>query len=122
MSEHDLQKQIIAYLRLRKFLCFETDVMDGLKFFSPKDSRRFAFIKHHNDMGYIKGQPDLIILLPIGNALFVEVKTAKGRQSDEQKEFQRRVESLGFNYLIWRSVDDAVLWSKKILQNDFSCG
>lgn len=107
MSEHDLQKQIIAYLRLRKFLCFETDVMDGLKFFSPKDSRRFAFIKHHNDMGYIKGQPDLIILLPIGNVLFVEVKTSKGRQSPEQKAFQERVESLGFNYVIWRSVEDA---------------
>jgi len=36
----------------------------------------------------------------------IEIKTAKGRQTEEQKNWQRAVERAGGTYLLWRSVDD----------------
>lgn len=62
-------------------------------------------------MGLMAGFPDLLVglcdiegwpLPPIG----IEVKTAKGRQSDAQKDAQRMFESLGWIYRFCRSVDD----------------
>lgn len=110
--EHNIQYDIVSYLRLNRILCIETDAMSGLQFFPPKDGRRFAFIKHHEKMGYEKGQADLMLLLKGGKCIFVEVKTKTGRQSDEQKKFQEAVELLGFRYFIWRNIDDAVSFVK----------
>ena len=100
VSEHDIQKAIVTYLRLKKVNVIETDVMSGVQFFSHKDPRRFAFIKHHKDMGYVKGQSDLILILR-NKTVYVEVKTPKGKQSKEQKDFQSYVERLGHQYFIW---------------------
>lgn len=55
--------------------------------------------------GVLAGFSDLIIIAQ-GNALFVEVKTAQGKQSPKQKVFQDAVERLGFQYSVCRSVDD----------------
>ena len=109
MSEHKLQYAIVEYLKLRHITVLSTDVMSGLAYFSHKDPRRFAYINHQKKMGYIVGQSDLIILHK-GKAYFAEIKTVKGKQSTEQKEFQALVESLGHEYLIWRSLDDVINW------------
>ena len=97
-EDHNIQGAIVQYLRLRGFEVFA--IPNG----GRRDAVTGAKLKAE---GVSAGAADLIILLPIGNVLFVEVKTAKGRQSPEQKAFQERVESLGFNYVIWRSVEDA---------------
>ena len=97
-EEHNIQVAIVQYLRLRGFEVFA--IPNG----GRRDAVTGAKLKAE---GVTAGAADLIILLPIGNVLFVEVKTAKGRQSPEQKAFQERVESLGFSYVIWRSVEDA---------------
>lgn len=108
-KEHGEQKAIVEYLRLKKILVIQTDVMSGLQFFSHKDSRRFTFIAHHKNMGYEKGQSDLILIIPV-KTIFVEVKTLKGYQSASQIKFQKNVESLGHDYFIWRSLDDCIKW------------
>lgn len=97
-EEHNIQVAIVQYLRLRGFEVFA--IPNG----GRRDAVTGAKLKAE---GVTAGVADMIILLPIGNVLFVEVKTAKGRQSPAQKAFQERVESLGFNYVIWRSIDDA---------------
>lgn len=97
-EEHNIQVGIVQYLRLKGFEVFA--IANG----GRRDAVTGARLKAE---GVKAGVADLEILLPLGNVLFVEVKTAKGRQSPEQKAFQERVESLGFNYVIWRSVDDA---------------
>lgn len=101
-EEHNIQVGIVRYLRLRGFEVFA--IPNG----GRRDAVTGARLKAE---GATAGVADLEILLNNGKSVFVEVKTEKGRQSDEQKEFQRRVEKLGFEYLIWRSVDDAVKWS-----------
>lgn len=96
--EHDIQVGIVNYLRLKKIFCFA--VPNG----GLRNLKTAAFLKKE---GATAGVSDLIILLP-QRCLFVEVKTKTGRQSEEQKNFQQEVEKLGFEYLIWRSLDDAI--------------
>lgn len=55
--------------------------------------------------GLMAGVSDLIVLLP-NVALFVEVKTTEGRQSDKQKDFESIVTGLGFKYFLVRSLED----------------
>jgi hypothetical protein len=40
--------------------------------------------------------------------LYIETKTEDGRQTPEQKEFQKAVESQGYQYTICRSVDEFI--------------
>jgi len=53
--------------------------------------------------GLMRGASDLIVVLP-STALFMECKTEIGVQSEAQKSFQERVQSLGFKYHIFRSL------------------
>lgn len=55
----------------------------------------------------IPGEPDLTLFTNSGQTIFIEIKTAKGRQSTKQRHFQKVVEGYGFRYIIMRSVDDA---------------
>lgn len=57
-------------------------------------------------MGLTSGVSDTIVILPSGKLIFVEFKNSKGVQSANQKEFQKRVESLGYTYLIIRSLEE----------------
>lgn len=57
--------------------------------------------------GLVAGVSDLILLVPRGGfgSLCIEVKTEKGRQSPEQKEWQRKAEMAGNKYIICRDVE-----------------
>lgn len=55
--------------------------------------------------GVVSGVSDLIIVKQ-NEIIFVEVKTETGKQSKEQKEFQKKVEKLGFKYLLVRSLEE----------------
>lgn len=65
-------------------------------------------------MGLTSGVSDTIVILPSGRLIFVEFKNSKGVQSANQKEFQKRVESLGYTYLIVRSLEQF----KEIIEKD----
>lgn len=54
-----------------------------------------------------KGTPDICGILTGGFALFIETKSATGRQSKEQKAFQAMVERFGGCYVLARSVEEA---------------
>ena len=102
--EHDIQTDIIQYLRLNRIFVFS--VPNG----GLRNLKTAAFLKKE---GATAGVSDLIVLLR-GEVVFVEVKTAKGRQTPEQKKFQEAVELLGFRYLLWRSLDDAIKFVREI--------
>lgn len=51
----------------------------------------------------MSGFSDIIILLPTPSTIFLELKAEKGIQTDNQKEFQRRVESMGHKYYLCKS-------------------
>lgn len=60
--------------------------------------------------GVLPGASDLILLHPSGeyHGLCIEMKTPQGRQQETQKEFQRRVEAVGYKYAICRNFDSFV--------------
>jgi hypothetical protein len=70
-----------------------------------------------------KGAAD-IFALPLGSAiggiqivpLWIETKAGANGQSEEQKSFQRHVESLGHRYIVARSSDDVLQILKEIKQ------
>lgn len=106
-GEHTLQERVVEVLRRHWCIAIDTDVMDALKW-SPSDLARIKYIKHHKARGYTNGQPDIVLLMPRGRCVLVELKEQKyGRQSDEQKAYQTAAENLGYEYYIWRSVADA---------------
>lgn len=59
-------------------------------------------------MGIRAGVADINILLPGPRIAFLELKTAKGRLSLEQRAFRDDVERLGCAYAMARSVDEAL--------------
>lgn len=57
--------------------------------------------------GLVSGVSDLIIIQP-NRCVFVELKIDNGKQSDKQIEFQKKVELLGFEYYIIRSLEEFI--------------
>lgn len=67
--------------------------------------------------GVVPGVSDLIFMYPSKgyHALCIEMKTKKGKQSKEQKIWQVEVQSLGYKYVICRSIDDFMKEVKEYL-------
>ena len=101
MSEDQLQQQIVIW--------FKNELQrhgKGFIFSVPNGgSRNPIEAKKLKATGATAGVSDLIVLLPGAKTLFVELKTEKGIQSDNQKEFAERVEVLGYKYLLIRSLE-----------------
>lgn len=56
--------------------------------------------------GLVSGAADLALFIPNEqyHGLFIEMKTAAGRQSAKQKQWQAAVEKAGYKYVICRSL------------------
>lgn len=55
------------------------------------------------------GEADIeIVLAPIGRVLYLEAKTGNATQSEAQKGFQDYMESVGAQYHVFRSVEEAL--------------
>jgi hypothetical protein len=92
-SEENIQKEIINYCKLNKILIFCV----------PNEATRnnSKFI----GMGVLAGVSDLVLILE-NKVIFVELKTHKGTQSENQKDFESSVLELGHQYIIIRSIDE----------------
>ena len=75
-------------------------------------SRNVIEAKKLKATGTLRGASDLIVNFP-NKVVYIEVKTDVGVQSDAQKDFQSRIEDLGFDYHIVRSLED---FNNKIMQ------
>lgn len=79
----------------------------------------------HKAEGTVPGVPDLILFMPAYpglcfsyitskwtevHGLGIELKTSKGRQSQQQKDFQRMFEAAGYAYVVIRSFDEFRLY------------
>lgn len=98
-AESHFQIQVVRTLRLAGFLVFS--VPNGQRL----SLSRAALAKQE---GLLAGVSDLVVVLPAGRVVFVELKSphGKGRQSPAQKDFQARVEVLGHEYQLWQNWDD----------------
>lgn len=97
--EEALSLQICDLLRLR-----------NIYFFHPANEgkRGFGAVRSFHNNGGRAGVADLVLLLDGGRCVFVELKADKNKQRKSQVEFENTVRALGFEYYVWRSVEDAV--------------
>ena len=58
-------------------------------------------------MGVVPGVPDICLTLPDGRSAYLEIKSAKGVLSPEQRAFRARCEATGIPYAVVRSSAEA---------------
>lgn len=74
-----------------------------MQFNNPKSQVQGQMLKAQ---GMISGVSDLAFIRADGRAVFIELKTEKGRQSEEQKWWQSVIEANKGQYHIVRSLDE----------------
>jgi len=100
----------------------QADFFEKVKIFFPTIPEKLLFAvpnggnrdpreaKRMKQQGVKRGVADVILLIPKKGyaSLCIEFKTENGKQSDEQKEFQRQAEICGNKYVVVRSVANAI--------------
>lgn len=125
-EEHNIQAACVRWFNL------QWPEYRGLLFAVPNGGARSkATAGKLKAEGVVAGVADLILLVPryrdkmtednpvvidTTHALCIEMKTAKGRQSPEQKEWQAKVEEHGYKYAVCRSLDEFIKTINNYLQ------
>jgi hypothetical protein len=103
-SENLLQAEI--YKWYHNNYCLKTSENRGLIFSIPNGGTRNKLeALTLKSTGLLKGASDMVLIFPNGKLIFLELKIEKGIQSEEQKEFENRVNKLGFEYYLIRTLD-----------------
>ena len=101
-EEHNIQCACV------RWFAYQHPELRGLLFAVPNGGARSkATAGMLKAEGVVAGVADLILLVPKqwAFALCIEMKTAKGRQSPEQKQWQTKVEDHNYRYVICRSLE-----------------
>jgi len=104
MTEKEIQNEIIRTFGTRSDMRIWRMNVGAAKF---ADGRAVQF--------GVPGQADLTGILPGGRRLEIEVKSATGRQSKDQKRYQKMIERYDGLYILARSVDDVWAVLQKFL-------
>ena len=98
IEEHRIQRQIVEYLLMNRVETFA--IPNG----GHRDVATAMVLKRE---GVRRGIADLVVLGK-NKTYFVEIKTAKGKQSIYQKNFEEIINKTNVcEYMVWRSIDDA---------------
>lgn len=102
LSEHAIQSQLIHELtfRLRPEIVRYAIPNGGLR--NPRVAQQLKA------EGLLPGMPDLGFAMEAGRTSWIEMKTSKGGLSDYQWGVRRRLEALGHQWAMARSVDEAL--------------
>lgn len=102
-EEHRLQTACVTWFRYQYNRYYHNlfAVPNG----GRRDKETGAMLK---DEGVLRGVADLILLKSNAHygALLIEMKTEKGKQSPNQREWQEKIEKDGYKYVICRSKED----------------
>lgn len=105
-EEADIQSEFFKKVKL-----FFPHIPEKLIFAVPNGgSRNKIEAANLKRQGVKAGIADVILLIPKKGfaCLCLEFKTKTGRQSAEQKEFQKQAENCGSKYIVVRSVKEAI--------------
>jgi hypothetical protein len=98
-KESELELAICHFLRINRVFFWK---QPNRGYFDPRLGRYKRDLNPYT----VKGVPDLILIMA-GHFVGWEIKTEKGRQSPDQKEFEERVKNAGAFYFVIRSVEEA---------------
>ncbi len=113
MTESKLQQEIFNFYQNNYCLKFHNP--RGMIFSIPNGGTRNKLEAiTMKATGLLAGASDLIVILPNGKLMFIELKTDTGKQSDKQIDFEKRVNDLGFEYRIIRSLEEfkQLIWTQ----------
>ena len=106
-EESKLQQQCVAWFRAqhRQYASLLTHPINE----GGANTRVSGAI--HKGEGTVPGVPDLLLFVPaeydrLYFGLGLELKTATGRQSQQQKDFQQMFQAAGYFYIVIRSLDE----------------
>lgn len=102
-DEDDIQESLVEHLEWR--------LARGVVWYAvPNGEKRDKITASRlKRLGVRAGVADVAFVLPGGTAAYLELKAGKkGRQSDEQKQFQADVVAAGARYALARTLDDAL--------------
>lgn len=98
-TEKEIENSILAYLQTQKGFFWKNQsvgVWDNVRKTYRKPNNRF----------HINGTADVLGCLPGGKFIALEVKTKRGRATQNQKDFLQRISVLGGKAAIVKSIDD----------------
>lgn len=105
MKESQIQRTILDYLAARHILAFRmnTGAMAG-EYNGKQRFMRFGVVGMADILAFetFTAEEGDRLALPV----WIEVKTATGKQSEHQRSFQRQVEEHGHKYIVARSVEE----------------
>lgn len=103
LTEFQLHKQAAEYFRT----VLAPEVLWWHTANNPKSAKHGAWLK---DMGLLAGVPDFLLYFRNadgwGELLGIEMKARRGRVSDSQIEFGRRLNDEGGSYFVCKSLND----------------
>ena len=120
-EEHNIQVSCVQWFR------YAHNSLSPLLFAVPNGGQRNVVVAAKlKAEGVVAGVSDLLLLLPNNDyhALCIEMKSYKGRQTENQKAWQKEVEKQGYKYAVCRSLDEFMntinnyLNGRKELQRD----
>lgn len=105
-TENFIQQEIVIYLNNK--YCLKHHDPRFIIFAVPNGGNRDAReAKNLKNTGLLRGVSDLILQTD-KDAYYIEVKTSRGVQSDQQKEFELRIKNLGKKYILVKSLEDLI--------------
>lgn len=109
-TEHQIQASMVDYAELLPWV-FVFAIPNGAKLPYMKNAKGKRVSPQAMKLkkeGLKSGVADLGLMFRNGRMVFVEVKTADGVQSKEQKEFEALCKYMGFAYHIARTLDEFI--------------
>lgn len=108
LKESILQTQCVAWFRWQypQFRKLLIAIPNGARLHGDAKQRAMQWARLEKE-GAVKGAADLFFAVPSGDyaGLFIEMKTPAGRQSPDQKEFEKAVLDAGFGYAMPRTFE-----------------
>lgn len=108
-AEHDLQTACVAWFRYQHPHLILFAIPNGA-FLQGTPQQRIKQWAKLKAEGARPGVADLFLAVPTsrGGGLFIEMKAGKGKQTQEQIEFERVVRGAGYGYVVCRSLDEFI--------------
>jgi ribosomal protein L7Ae-like RNA K-turn-binding protein len=116
-SEHEEQKTVVAYCKAKKIPVVAIPNAQALSFLNRDAAMRVvAKLKAE---GMAKGFPDILIPLVSNNksGLFIEMKSTKGKATQEQKDWILRLNNSGYTAVVCYGANQAIKTIDRYLEN-----
>ena len=109
MTEDDLQIYLLDLLRVNFPKAVITHIPNQV---NRRGKGGMIEAGRKRKQGVLKGFPDILVALPEGRCVFIEMKAPKGRVKPEQKAVLERLRDLGFQAEVVRNHEtaDDLVW------------